>query len=361
MRDELLDEMEMFPFVNDEKGPSFMSLPPSSYDKYLEHIDTTLTTNSPLAFGLHSNAEIDFRTTMSDNLFKILMELQPRDAASGADAASPQDIAKGALENIMGRVGEKKFDTFDIARSLDEVGPYQNVFIQECDQMNVLLAEIVRSLNELSLGFAGELTMSDAMEALQECLFMDRVPATWAKHAFPSLRGLTTWLVNLEMRLAQLEEWTQNPMDIPKVTWLSGLINPQSFLTAIMQVTAQKNQWELDKLVIQTEVTKKKAKDVDSHSRDGAYIHGLSLMGARWDDQNTTVDKSMPKEMSCLMPVMICKAVAADKLDTKNVYFCPCYKTEFRGPTYVFSAQLKTKSPAARWVLAGVALIMDIA
>merc|ERR1711920_644482 len=137
------------------------------------------------------------------------------------------------------------------------------------------------------------------------------------KHAFPSLRSLGSWLTNLEQRLAQLEEWTQNPMDIPKVTWISGLINPQSFLTAIMQVTAQKNQWELDKLVIQTEVTKKKAKDIDSHSRDGAYIHGPSLMGARWDDQNATVDASLPKEMHCMMPVMICKAVAADKLDRK--------------------------------------------
>ena len=34
--------------------------------------------------------------------------------------------------------------------------------------------------------------------------------------------------------------------------------------------------------------------------------------------------------------------------------------TQMRGPTYVFQATLKTKSPAARWVLAGVALIMDV-
>lgn len=43
--------------------------------------------------------------------------------------------------------------------------------------MNVLLAEIVRSLNELSLGFQGELTMSDAMDSLVESLYLDRVPA----------------------------------------------------------------------------------------------------------------------------------------------------------------------------------------
>lgn len=41
--------------------------------------------------------------------------------------------------------------------------------------MNTLLAEMVRSLKELQLGFAGELTMSDAMEGLMDALFLDKV------------------------------------------------------------------------------------------------------------------------------------------------------------------------------------------
>lgn len=45
----------------------------------------------------------------------------------------------------------------------------------------------------------------------------------------------------------------------------------------------------------------------------------------------------------------------------QQAYQCPIYRTEQRGPTYVFTAQLKTKSPPARWVMAGVGLIMDVA
>lgn len=71
--------------------------------------------------------------------------------------------------------------------------------------------------------------------------------------------------------------------------------------------------------------------------------------------------RAQPKEMFCTMPIMCVKGVAADRVDTQGIYMCPVYKTEQRGPTYVFSAQLKTKSPAGRWVLAGVALIMDAA
>ena len=47
------------------------------------------------------------------------------------------------------------------------------------------------------------------------------------------------------------------------------------------------------------------------------------------------------------------------KLD-QNTYYCPVYKTELRGADYVFTAQLKTKLPPAKWILAGVALILDV-
>lgn len=55
-------------------------------------------------------------------------------------------------------------------------GPYQTVFWQECDRMNILLAEIVRSLKELEAGLKGQLTMSESMEALQKALDLGRTP-----------------------------------------------------------------------------------------------------------------------------------------------------------------------------------------
>ena len=69
------------------------------------------------------------------------------------------------------------------------------------------------------------------MHALAE----DRVPSSWAAAAYPSLRGLQSWMVNLLARVAQLAEWTAD-LTVPKSVWLSGLFNPQSFLTAVMQV-----------------------------------------------------------------------------------------------------------------------------
>jgi dynein heavy chain len=363
MKDELLDETEMYPYNDEEKGLSFMCPAPTSYEKYLEHIDLTLTVDTPIAFGLHPNAEIDFRTTQSNKILNTIFELQPRDAASAEGSLSPDEIVAALTQDILDRFGEKGFDTEDLSRSLEEnQGPYQNVFLQEMDVMNNLLSEMIRSLKELQLGFLGELTMSDAMENLKNSLYMDRLPPSWQKRAWPSMRPLASWMNDMNARISQLEDWQGNPTDIPKVTWLSGLVNPQSFLTAICQVTAQKNSWELDKLVTWTDVTKKgTVEEVDVAAREGAYIIGLSVQGARWDVTNIMLERSKPKEMFCRMPVINVKAIAADKVDNSSgIFVCPTYKTEFRGPTYVFCAQLRTKYPSGKWVLAGVALIMDV-
>ena len=226
--------------------------------------------------------------------------------------------------------------------------------------MDGLLEEMVRSLLELELGFKGDLTMSDSMETLTRELYMETVPASWAKRAFPSQRPLGGWLHNLQERINQLQDWIANPLETPRVTWLSGLFNPQSFLTAIMQVTAQKGGLELDKLTVVTDVLKRKLEEVDQPSRDGALIHGLFMEGSRWDIQGGVIETSKPKEMVCAMPVINAKALLAEKAANSQVYNCPVYKTQQRGPTYVFTATLRTKAPPAKWTLAGVVLVMDI-
>ena len=94
----------------------------------------------------------------------------------------------------------------------------------------------------------GDLTMTDPMEIVMKALAGDLVPPSWARVAWPSLRPLGSWLQNLQQRIGQLSDWTAD-LTLPKVTWLSGLFNPQSFLTAVMQTTARRNDWPLDKTV----------------------------------------------------------------------------------------------------------------
>lgn len=60
------------------------------------------------------------------------------------------------------------------------------------------------------------------------------------------------------------------------------------------------------------------------------------------------------------LPVINCKAGLSQEREDKNVYLCPTYAVPTRRPHFVFVAQLRTKQPAAKWTLAGVAIILDI-
>ena len=116
----------------------------------------------------------------------------------------------------------------------------------------------------------GELTITSDMEDLGNSLFLDTVPASWAKKAYPSLAGLSAWYADLLLRVKELETWTSD-FQLPAAVWLAGFFNPQSFLTAIMQQMARKNEWPLDRMCLQCDVTKKSREDMAGPPREGWY------------------------------------------------------------------------------------------
>ncbi|KAK9866454.1 hypothetical protein WJX84_011662 [Apatococcus fuscideae] len=346
----LLEGMELF--------PAFTTPPSSSNHRQVtEYIDETMPPETPLAFGLHPNAEIGFKLREAERFCVNVLTLQPREAA-GEGGLSTEEKAKQVLDEISERLPEL-FDMEDIRNRVDDFTPYVMVAIQEAERMNVLLGAMRRSLAELDLGLKGDLTMSEPMEKLMFSLASDQVPAVWTNLAYPSLRPLGSWLVNLMQRVTQLVEWTTD-LGVPKSVWLPGLFNPQSFLTAVMQATARKNEWPLDKTVIVTEVTKKQPDQIDGPSRDGAFVHGLTLEGARWDEKAGVLEESRPKELFCPMPVILVRAVTVDKAEMKDAYQCPVYTTEARFRQEVFTAQLKSRHSWIKWTLAGVCLFLDV-
>jgi len=142
--------------------------------------------------------------------------------------------------------------------------------------MNVLIKVIVSSLAEIELAFKGELTMTEKMEDLMNSIFFNKVPAPWAKYGFVSTRTLASWLDNLKQRLDQLNLWKDDPVTTPKCTFLNRLFNPESFLTAIMQIYSREKEQELNKLTIQTDVLKKLYWEADLPlCKEGAYVFGF--------------------------------------------------------------------------------------
>uniref|UniRef100_A0A7N8XCZ9 Dynein, axonemal, heavy polypeptide 9 like n=1 Tax=Mastacembelus armatus TaxID=205130 RepID=A0A7N8XCZ9_9TELE len=340
-------------------APGFVVPSNLDYQGYHNFIDEMLPHESPVHYGLHPNAEIEFLTVTSDNLFHTLLELQSPEAVMGEGASQTlEEKVKTILDEVLEKLPEE-YNMSDITSKTAERSPYILVCFQECERMNTLISEIRRSLKELDLGLKGELAISSEMEKLQTALFFDNVPDTWTKLAYPSTYSLAIWYNDVLQRCKELDSWTQD-LSLPTVVWLSGLFNPQSFLTAVMQSLARKNEWPLDKVNLTVDVTKKSKEEFNQPAREGAYIYGLYMEGARWDTQAGVITEARLKELTPAMPVISIRAVPSDRQETRNIYECPLYKTKIRGPTYVWTFSLKTRERPAKWVLAGVALLLSV-
>mmetsp|Transcript_24997 Transcript_24997/g.74250 ORF Transcript_24997/g.74250 Transcript_24997/m.74250 type:complete len:4444 (+) Transcript_24997:3-13334(+) len=349
VREELVEGIALY--------PGFQSPPNLSYKEYLEYVEENIERETPAAYGLHPNSEINFMTRQAEDLFSAISELQPR-GGGGEGGMTMGERVKQQLDEILEKLPEL-FLMIEIEERVEERTPYVAFFLQECERMNLLVFEMGRSLRELDAGLRGDLSISQPMEDLMNALFENRVPSTWEALAWPSLAPLSPWLADFLDRQRQLVEWTAD-LNTPKVTWISGLFNPQAFLTAVMQVTARKNEWPLDRVVTTVDVTKRGPEEIEGAVREGAYIYGMYMDGARWDVNSGVIEDANMKELYPKLPVMLVKAVPVEKADSRDQYACPVYKTQFRGPTYVFTAGLKTKKPPSKWVMAGVSLLMSV-
>lgn len=231
--------------------------------------------------------------------------------------------------------------------------------------MNECLVEMSRALNELELGLAGALNISDVMDQLIVNLSMNAVPNLWLKICAQvgptgayNRKNLGNWFQDLLLRRKQLQTWgVDNATQLPPSLWIAGLFNPMGFITATLQVTARNKNLPLDAMAVHTEITDKDAPQVESQPSYGTYVHGYFMEGARWDRATNAIAESRPKELHPPMPVVHIIGVTSDKVVTEGVYQCPVYNTSIRGPTYVYTAVLRSNDPPHKWTLAACCLL----
>lgn len=120
--------------------------------------------------------------------------------------------------------------------------------------MNTLTFTMRTSLTDLDMGLKGQLNITDDMDQLSDKMFLNLQPDLWVKYAYFSLKSLPAWYDDLLLRIKQLEEYSEE-LIAPHSLWISGLFNPMSYLTSIMQVTARRDNLALDDMTLKTNVT----------------------------------------------------------------------------------------------------------
>lgn len=354
-----------------EYAPGFPQPPSGEFQDYHNYMDEFLPPESPYLYGMHPNTEITFLTNASSHLFTTVLSMQPRKAGGGGGNAGPTREEK--LMEQMNDMAEKVpelYSLLEMNARVEELTPYIIVSLQEAERHNRLINVMSKGLKEAILGLKGELTVTAAMENLCDALFLNQVPRNWEPIAYPSSKDLAVWYLDYQERYKQIEAWTGD-FALPSVVWLGGFFNPQAFLVAIQQTTARKNEWPLDKMTLQCDVTKKyNPGDFSSPPREGSYVSGVFMEGARWDTGSGLIQESRLKELIPPMPVLFIKAITVDKADPKGQYHCPLFKTRDRArareavavgcaPGFVYSLYLKTKVDPRKWVIAGVVMSLS--
>jgi dynein heavy chain len=349
-------------FNNMNLAPGFKSPDASKfeYQHYVKYTEEKFPIETPNMFWLHPNAEIGYLTNQGLNVFSTIMKIS---GGGGGGGGGDLSAATEHINNYLALL-PPDIDMFEVRSKITEYTPYIIVSLQESDRMNVLLQTIRASLLELELGIAGALNVSDPMEVLSEKLQTNAVDPNWAKKAYSSLKSLAAWFADLILRVEQLVSWT-NALALLKSLWFSGLFNPMSFLTAVMQVNARTNNLPLDFMVTRTAFTNfYEINELGGQPSEGVYGHGMFMEGAGWEDgkgdEEGYVTDSKLKDLHPMMPICNVYAIHIDENSWESMYRCPVYVTSNRGPDYVFAANVRMDADDTdiRWILAGCALLL---
>ena len=113
------------------------------------------------------------------------------------------------------------------------------VLSQEVIRYNRLLVVMAKMLQDLQLALKGEIVMSEDLDALGAAMFNNQVPDAFARVGFLSLKPLSSWVTDMNDRLAFISRWVDEGS--PPAFWLSGFFFPQAFFTGARQNYARKH------------------------------------------------------------------------------------------------------------------------
>lgn len=198
--------------------------------------------------------------------------------------------------------------------------------MQELERYNILLALITKNLVALDRGVQGLSVITSDLENILTSMSINKVPDSW-NEAYFSLKPLSRWIEDLNERMHFFAEWCHR--GLPYVFNMPAFTYPQGFTTALLQRFSRKsfgaNIISFDRLEFDFIMVPKVRSDITDYAKDGAYVHGLLLEGAKWNMDKMYLCEPEIMELHVLMPVIHFKPITKRSRQPAGVYECPLY------------------------------------
>jgi len=346
-------------FRDDKAGFVYVVPDGTEVEVFRDEVEKFPTQDSPEVFGLHSNADLTFRTLQVAEMVDTILDTMPK-SGGGGKGETREDRVDRLCQERLGTV-PPNFDKYEVKERIRKLGATDPLTVhlrQEIDRLNKVISLTRTTLEDLRLAIAGTIVLSsDLLEAL-DALFAGRVPPTWTAISWES-SGMGTWFSQLTARHEQLHRWLFTGR--PKSYWMTGFFNAGGFLTAALQEITRahaktKDKWALDDVTMESVCTGKAVEALAGPPPEGVYVHGLFLDGCAWSVRENKLVDAQPKVVINPLPVLHVAGTVSKK--TAGTYQTPCYKIKKRtGLNYITRFDLRTDAPVSKWVLRGVALL----
>ncbi|EGR30998.1 hypothetical protein IMG5_119660 [Ichthyophthirius multifiliis] len=339
---------------------------------YIQYIESLPLNEDPAVFGMNENANITFQDQESTKIIDTILSIQPRISSGSSSGQTPDQIVQTlvksiteGLPNILQR-SEGNKDIFETDQK-GLIPSLSTVLLQEMTKFNTLLSQIKRTLIDLGKAIEGEIVMSFELDQTYYSLLNNQVPNIWQKVAYPSLKPLASWIIDLKERVSFIQKWLVDGYTV--CYWISGLFFPQGFITGVLQTHSRQHQIAIDRLSFNFRILDIEKEVCTIKPTDGVYIYGLFLEGASWDRQKRTLIDVKSGEKTCIMPIIHFSPTDKYKEKPDN-YICPIYKTSLRAGVLSTTGQstnfvLTVDLPSLDqypdfWILRGTALICQL-
>jgi dynein heavy chain len=337
--------------------------PTGEFQDYINYIENLPNRSQPEIYGLHPNADLTKYQNEAVLLFDNLLLTNSSSSGGEGGGSSLDAIVTKIAENILGELPEAFNEEIAGKRYPPLYEESMNtVLTQELHRFNILTDTIKTSMLDLQKAIKGQISMSAIIESTIRSLFDNRVPRSWMKNSYPSLKPLGSYISDLRQRLDFFKDWLTNGP--PIIFSISKFFFTQSFLTGAMQNYARKYTIPIDECDFNYEII---SQDNPSRPKDGVIISGMFLEGARWDSNKNQLSESHPKVLFSDAPLVWLKPGVEDEKFPH--YKCPLYRTSERkgvlsttghSTNFVMFIKLATDIDPKHWVKRGVALLTQL-